>query len=352
MKRPKIFAWYLPQFHCIKENNEWWGKGFTDWVNVKKAKPLYIKHNQPRIPLNNNYYDLLDKKIIAWQAKIAKEHGVEGFCFYHYWFNGKLLLERPAEILLAEGDISINYFFSWANEPWTRAWDGYSKHVIMEQEYGGEMDWLNHFLYLLPFFNDKRYLKIDDKPVFVFYTSSKIDRCEEMMIYWNKLAKENGFKGIYFIETLKSFQKNPISSMTDMVAFLEPMYTIKYEYGWTKNIFSKLFRKIGKYEAAAYDYNKTWKKILLRDYSIYKKEIGYGAFVDWDNTPRKNKNATIIKGANPNLFGKFIKNLVRLAKKEDRSLIFINAWNEWAEGAYLEPDVNNEFEYLKRIKQL
>src|ERR1700733_12829635 len=138
----KIVALYLPQFHEIPENNEWWGNGFTEWVNTKNSKPLFKGHYQPREPLNDNYYNLLDANTIAWQASLAKSYGLYGFCFYHYWFDGKKLLEKPAEILLNNTGIDLNYCFSWANESWVRSWDGRGKDVLMQQNYGGSSDWL------------------------------------------------------------------------------------------------------------------------------------------------------------------------------------------------------------------
>lgn len=140
----KLIAFHLPQFHSIPENDEWWGKGFTEWVNTKKATASFSGHYQPREPLNDNYYDMLDYETRKWQADIAKKNGIYGFCYYHYWFNGKLLLEKPLEMLSNEKDIDMNYCFCWANEPWTRAWDGSEKEVIMPQEYGKEEEWESH----------------------------------------------------------------------------------------------------------------------------------------------------------------------------------------------------------------
>ena len=148
----KIIAFYLPQFHTIPENDSWWGKGFTDWINVKKARPLFHGHQQPKIPQGDNYYDLSSPETIRWQAQLANKYNIYGFCFYHYWFNGKLLLEKPAEMLLRHPDIPLRFCFSWANEPWARTWDGKSHQILINQEYGNEDDWVKHFDYLLPFF--------------------------------------------------------------------------------------------------------------------------------------------------------------------------------------------------------
>ena len=193
----KIITFYLPQFHEIPENNEWWGKGFTEWVNVKKAQPLYEGHEQPRVPLNENYYNLLDPNVQVWQAKIAKEYGVYGFCYYHYWFNGKLLLEKPMENMLKNRDIDIPFCVCWANEPWTRAWVGETK-VLIPQLYGEKREWKEHFDYLLPFFIDSRYICDDGKPLVVIYRPEVIECLNEMLDYWNELAIQEGFEGLTY----------------------------------------------------------------------------------------------------------------------------------------------------------
>lgn len=350
MNKTKILAWYLPQFHEIEENNKWWGKGFTDWVNVKSAKPLFKKHKQPRIPLNKNYYDLDNVNTLGEQFTLASKYGIDGFCMYHYWFKGKLLLEKPAEKLLANKAINFRYCFSWANEPWSRTWSGADSQILMPQEYGNEGDWHDHFNYLLQFFNDDRYIKINNKPIFVLYTSKNITNCKEMIDCWNSLALKNGFDGLYIIETLNSFQKESSIPQSEMIAFLEPMHTVKHDNNIVKKGILKVMRFFMLYKYIAHDYSSIWEKILSRDYNSYQKNIGFGAFVDWDNTPRKKGNATYFKGSTPNQFEDYLKKLKLLADNKENSIIFINAWNEWGEGAYLEPDELSKFAYLESIK--
>ena len=190
----KIIAFYLPQFHNIPENDEWWGDGFTEWTNVKKAKPLYEGHMQPRVPLGGNYYNLLDDNVKIWQADLAKKYGVYGFCYYHYWFNGKMLLEKPMEQMLANKEVDIPFCICWANEPWTKAWVGDERKLLIAQEYGQEEEWKQHFMYLLPFFKDERYITKNGKPLFVFYRPDIVPCMKEMIETWDKLAKENAFK--------------------------------------------------------------------------------------------------------------------------------------------------------------
>lgn len=347
----KIIAFYLPQFHQIKENDEWWGEGFTEWVNVKKSKPLFEGHNQPRIPLNNNYYNLLDIDTHKWQSELMKTYGVYGLCYYHYWFKGKQLLEQPIEILFNNKDIDTNYCISWANEPWTRSWDGKNKDIIMPQDYGDESDWIEHFNYLLKFFKDERYIKVDNKPLFVIYRTSSIDRCEEMIELWNKLAKENGLEGIYVVETLNSFQNKPCLDSSNSVIEFEPMFTLRHDMPIHTQSVRFINKKLEKLDR--FNYDQIWKRILNRK-SVYKgKEKFSGAFVDWDNSPRKGEKATVCLGSNVDSFKKNLKCLVNKCIDENNDrFIFINAWNEWAEGTYLEPDEKNRYGYLEAIKDV
>ena len=194
----KVIAWYLPQFHEIPENNEWWGTGFTEWVNVKKAKPLEEGHNQPRIPLNDRYYDLSDVSVQKWQIETAKKYGVYGFCMHHYWFDGKLLLEKPIEQYLKNKGLDFPFCICWANEHWTNRWIAGNEKILIEQKYGNKKEWKDHFEYLLPFFRDERYIRIDGKPFMVIYRPELIDCINEMLDYWQKLAKMSGLPGITF----------------------------------------------------------------------------------------------------------------------------------------------------------
>lgn len=343
----KIIAFYLPQFHRIPENDRWWGKGFTEWTNTKKAKPLFYGHYQPREPFNDNYYNLTHPVSRNWQAQIARDYGIYGFCYYHYWFKGKQLLETPINEVLRTGEPDFPFCFSWANEPWTRRWDGNERDVLMPQDYGDEEDWKEHFNYLLKFFQDKRYIRVEDKPVFLIYRPGSIPRCEEMLLYWNHLAQENGLSGIYFINTLNSF---PLYNSNGFDASLEfePSYTVVHSN--CGNI-RHIVKGYNKRRLSVIDYDVVWKCILNRTVENKGNKTFPGAFIDWDNSARLGYKGTIFTGANPLKFYEYFNEQIKRAiSYYDSEFLFINAWNEWAEGTYLEPDKRFGFQYLEAVK--
>ena len=355
-KEVKLIAFHLPQFHECKENNEWWGEGFTEWTNTKKALPLYDGHHQPREPLDNWYYDLTDIDDIVKQMKMAEEYGVYGFCFYHYWFQGRLLLNKPLEILRDYSGKKLPYCFCWANESWTRTWDG-SKEVLCEQTYGGEKEWEAHFLYLLSFFKDDFYIKKNNSPMLVLYRSKMIPDCDEMAAYWDRRCKEEGFSGIYIVEEVNCYQNETCMSASKGCLEFEPLYTMIY--GRTESDFEKYKKMSNDFNEGKdthnliYSYDMLWENIIQRQTEKTDgKEKFLGAFVDWDNTARKGKNGRIVLGTSVAKFEKYMRIQKEKAKKTGAEFIFINAWNEWAEGTYLEPDTKNKFAYLEVIKRL
>lgn len=370
----KVIAFYLPQFHNIPENDEWWGDGFTEWVNVKKSKPIYEGHVQPKVPLNNNYYNLLDDDVKIWQAEIAKKHGVYGFCYYHYWFNGKMLLEKPMEQMLANKSIDMPFCVSWANEPWTKAWVN-EKKVLIPQSYGGPKEWKEHFDYLLPFFQDDRYIKVDGKPLFVIYRPNVIPCMVDMIKEWKKLASDADLPGICFAyqQGELDWNKDQAAESFDYDIEFQPMYARFEMLSANKGMLSKIKaarRKIAAYvekhfgidllrvgaekmrkitKTSILSYDAIWNTILkmkpVRSNSIP------GAFVRWDNTPRYGKNAQIMRGETPEKFQSYLSRQIKNAKNKYHSdMIFMYAWNEWAEGGYLEPDEEYGYAYLEAIK--
>ena len=371
---PKLITFFLPQFHSIPENDEWWGKGFTEWTNVKKAVPLFDGHDQPRVPLHENYYTLTDDNVKKWQADLAKQYGVFGFCYYHYWFkDGKKLLEKPAEQMLSNKEIDIPFCFSWANENWSKNWDGGNREVIMPQEYGGKKEWEAHLQYLLPFFRDKRYITVDGRPLFIIYKPEQIVDIYQMARYFRKRAQEEGFPGICLAFQYPSYYSDMYyrGDIFDYRIAFEPVFSRDKQAqgtpGTDKRL--KLIRKLtGENLLSAYrktrqkmlgsswkkathlahlSYDEAWNTILHCEWT---DELLPGAFVDWDNTPR-NKNGVVYDGFTIESFEKYFHKLMLRAKQEKKPMIFINAWNEWAEGAFLEPDEKYKYRKLEAIKK-
>lgn len=337
----KLVAFYLPQFHEIEENNRAWGKGFTEWNNVKKAKPLYLGHNQPRVPLNNNYYNLLKKNTLKWQIDLARKYGVYGFCFYHYWFgNDKKVLEKPAEILLKNQDLDIPFCFAWANEPWTKTWHGASgeKEVLIEQHYGTEIDWKKHFEYFYDFFKDDRYIYIDGKPILLIYQINKIGCFNRMIEYWNKLAQERGIPGLFIIDMLTDDGKTSRNKRVSA--------TVDFEPGKTRR--ERIRNQKWEGFLGIPDYEEECLAMLERKHG--KNEYRC-QFVDYDDTPRRAGNGIAYKGSTPDIFGKYLQKAIELSQKEGNEIVFINAWNEWGEGNYLEPDTCNKYGYLQAVER-
>lgn len=351
----QFIAFHLPQYHTFPENDEWWGKGFTEWVNVKNAKAMFAGHNQPRVPLNDNYYNMLSIDTLSEQARLSKEYGIDGFCYYHYWFNGKKLMEKPVELLLNNKEIEQRFCFCWANEPWTRSWDGKNGCVLIEQNYGGEKEWEEHYQYLLPFFLDDRYIKVDNKPLLVIYRANTIEKYEQMILYLKKRAKESGLSGLYVIEERNYYQSKKESEVSDAMIYFEPMNTLQNGRSFLEKVAQRLksdfLNKKNKNAIRYYDYDKVWKR-LLKEFQKSGAEVLPGAFVDWDNTPRRKNEGMVFVNGNPEKFGKYFGQLMDIAVSKNRKFAFINAWNEWAEGTYLEPDEKYGFGYLEKIKHI
>lgn len=364
----KVIPMYLPQFHQIPENDEWWGEGFTEWINMKKAKPLFEGHYQPRIPLNENYYDLTNLETIKWQCKIAKENGIYGFCFYHYWFNGHLLLEKPMELLLEHSEIEINYCISWANENWTNGWVSKNNKILIGHDFDDEQDWIDHFNYLLPFFKDSRYIKEDGKPLMTIYVPHHIGKLKKMLDLWNTMAIENDFRGLKFIyQNVKShYDKTMDKSLFDYGIEFQPGFTIFSNLTkknqlltiWAPKISAWMQKNLGihlgisnmKDKVSISNYDETWTKIL--NYRPDREGMIPSAFVDWDNTPRHGKRGLVYVGATPEKFKKYFAQLIINARKFYKTdKLFVFAWNEWAEGGYLEPDEKFGYGYLNAIKE-
>ncbi|MCB6346977.1 hypothetical protein DWX10_27970 [Clostridium sp. AF18-27] len=361
--KPKIFALYLPQFYEMKENNEWWGKGYTDWTAVKNSKALYPGHYQPQIPLNENYYTLTDVEVLKTQAEMATQYAVDGFCIYHYWSCGKMLMEKPTELLLAHPEIDIEYFLSWANHDFKKTWFNGDGHFLRKQEYGGLDDIDSHYAYLARFFRDQRYTKINNKPVLKIYNIYLIPDFEHMMERWTELAKKDGFNGLYLIANksntgMKTIEMQNVKYV-DAVFVFEPL-----------NV-----RTNGSNEELLYTYKRRARTWILRQWNRFSKsqlpeKIDYATanemmlkrkpcgkqyyciFPGWDNTPRYGGKGIVISGSAPVLFKKYAMAFYQRSKKEGNEILFVNAWNEWGESAHLEPDQKFGFQYLEAIREV
>ena len=342
----RIFSLYLPQYHEIPENNEWWGKGFTEWTNVKKAKPLFKGHKQPIHPLNNNYYDLMEKDTVEGQTRIMKNYGLTGMIYYHYYFCGRKLLEKPAENLLRWKDIDQPFFFCWANHSWKKTWNG-SSELLVEQTYGNEKDWEDHFQYLLPFFRDIRYEKINNKPVFMLFDPNFSVK-QKIVSFFDRRCKDYGFRGVFIINTAFNNQDlKKINSNVEEIWYLrEPSTSTTLYIDSLQSIPHIIISRLGKIISSRY-VNKYNGDTLLRARIGFVSGYKYipGAFFGWDNTPRHGSRGEIIISPSKENFMKYMDSI------KDSEYVFINAWNEWCEGMMLEPTEENGYKYLEWIKE-
>ncbi len=371
--KPRIIALYLPQFHPIAENDEWWGKGFTEWTNVAKAKPLFRGHDQPRIPTDLGFYDLRLPEVREQQAQLAREAGIEGFCYYHYWFHGKQLLERPFNEVLASGAPSFPFCLCWANHDWTnKTWKrGKSlkkDSTIMKMEYSVE-DHIAHFNAVLPAFKDPRYIKVDGKPLFAVWAPRNIPEAKAFIDLWQKLAKENGLPGIHFVGQTDNAGKGLPGQQMDFYAtdkskeYYQSVLDLGYDavmssgfrratslYQGRLKMMWHIFRvKTAGSTASKMDYTK-----LMRDYYVEEDqwENVYPTLLpQWDRTPRAGEKSEILVNATPEKFLETIRQAKEMIKDKEpeHQILFLKAWNEWGEGDYVEPDLTYGHGWLDAI---
>lgn len=357
--KPRLIAFYLPQYHPIPENDEWWGKGFTEWTNVAKAKPLFKGHYQPHLPADLGFYDLRVPEVREQQAELAREAGIEGFCYWHYWFAGKQLLERPFNEVLASGKPDFPFCLAWANESWKGIWHGANGRTLIEQTYPGIEDYTRHFYEVLPAFQDPRYITIDKKPVFVIYKFHLVPDLENFISLWRELAKKSGLKGIYFIgirETDITAKPKCLDGwITDNLIFL--MKKVKSE---RKTLFSRAISRLLKArinlnkfagKPTTIDYKDVTSKPLL---SLDPEHDEFPmVFPSWDNTPRSGIMGDVLTDPLPELFQVQLHAAIEQVKgkSKEKQVVFLKSWNEWAEGNYLEPDQKFGKGYLDVIRK-
>jgi hypothetical protein len=355
MAAARVIALYLPQYHPIPENDEWWGKGFTEWTNVAKARPLFWGHQQPRLPADLGFYDLRVPEVREAQAQLARDCGIEGFCYWHYWFgNGRRILERPFTEVLERGAPDFPFCLAWANHSWTTIWRGDDRRTLIEQTYPGPDDERAHFDAVLPAFRDPRYICVDGKPVFGVFKPWEVPDADGFVSHWRRLAKDNGFPGLYFVAISNEFldqRLRPYDAITsnppfDFLAARKLRARIRMRiqsrnlqrdyFGAGLNKFLARFRL-----PARYDY----KDVVEAALTTMPNNPRYLPCVlpNWDNTPRSNVRGVVLENATPDLFKRYLMTAVQRVSDRPAAqrIIFLKSWNEWAEGNFVEP--GNEF---------
>jgi hypothetical protein len=362
--RARIIPYYLPQFHPIPENDEWWGRGFTEWTNVAKARPMFKGHYQPRLPADLGYYDLRVPEVREAQAEMARDHGIEGFCYYHYWFgNQNQLLERPLNEVISSSKPNFPFCLCWANESWTGIWFG-DDRTLIEQRYGGNEDNRRHFEYLLRAFEDSRYIKIDGKPVFQILTPANLPDAREMTDSLREYAHQYGLKGLYLIAGYRAPEGwNPEDSGFDGVVssrfssglesrrnFL-PRWLINRALHTRFLSDSEFLQKRLKRFYRVFDYEEVVEKLRIDKH--YDWDYFPVALPNWDNTPRSGLRGYVLTNSTPEKFKRHLAEAIDYVQgyEPDHRIVFVKSWNEWAEGNYLEPDARFGMGYLNAVKE-
>jgi len=338
MKMPKLITFYLPQFHPIPENDRWWGKGFTEWTNVTKATPLFEGHHQPHLPRDLGFYDLRVDKTRREQIKLAKKFGIDGFCYHYYWFSGKRLLNIPLDKMLNDTKSNMPFCLCWANENWTRKWDASEHEILIEQKYlkGDALDFIKS---LVPFLKDKRYIKIKKRPYIIVYRPQSIPNVNETLNVWRGYCRKIGLGEIHISAALTHGNRDYIKYGFDSGVEFPPhnlnIGTITHKISF----FNVFFGNVFSYSDIAENYlNRKYKDPL-----VFKT-----VFPSWDNTARTNNRALIILDAEPMNYELWLARTIKAIKNaKNNKLVFINAWNEWAEGCHLEPDNFYGSDWLK-----
>jgi lipopolysaccharide biosynthesis protein len=352
----RLIAFYLPQFHPIPENDLWWGKGFTEWTNVTRAKPRFPGHYQPHLPADLGFYDLRLAEARQAQADLACEYGIHGFCYYHYWFQGRRLLERPFEAVLDSGAPNFPFCLCWANEKWTRTWDGYSKELLIDQHYSVEDD-LRHIRWLARAFQDERYIRYQGKPLFLVYRASDLPDPRRTLAVWREEAHRLKIGDLFLcrVESHSQEKTNPDHLGFDGAVEFQPDWDLAGRplcRGTMWRILTKLRLSARGYQSEKVHSYASWVERSLR-----KSSADYLRFPcvtpGWDNSARRASGAFILNDSTPELFGYWLKEVIRRSQtcNSQEPMVFINGWNEWAEGNHLEPDLKYGRAYLEATRQ-
>jgi hypothetical protein len=350
-KKARLIAFYLPQFHPIPENDKWWGKGFTEWTNTAKAKPLFPGHYQPHIPADLGFYDLRVPETRIAQAEMARSYGIEAFCYYHYWFAGKRLLERPFSEVLKSGQPDFPFCLCWANQTWSGIWHGAANRILIEQRYPGIEDHQKHFEHLIEAFSDHRYVSVDGKPLLLIYWPQDIPQVKKLTDFWRELAGKAGLKGLYLVGYAwnRAFvpQENGFDgSITEKLPARRPIVSKRKPIKWIIRMIEVKLHK-----PTIYSYKSIMPKLLER--SSFERSDFPCVIPNWDNTPRSGENGLVLHGSTPELFRVHLRAAIGNVNTSlpERKIIFIKSWNEWAEGNHLEPDLKFGKGYLEVIKE-
>ena len=348
---PRLIAHYLPQFHPIPENDAWWGKGFTEWTNTAKARPLFRNHHQPHVPADLGFYDLRVPEAREAQAQLAKEYGIEAFCYYHYWFAGRRIIERPFNEVLRSGKPDFPFCLCWANQTWSGIWHGNPDRILIEQTYPGREDYRAHFEALLTAFRDRRYVTVDGKPLFLVFRPQQIPDPLGFTTYWRELADQAGLKGLHLVG-----MQNSGTRWRPQDDGFDAMSTTGFPGPGPKAFRSAplhwLIRKLrvaaGKPQIYYYqDVVRHLRPKLRPGITDYPTLLP-----NWDNTPRSGRNGRVLHDSTPELFRRHVRDVVAFVRDmpRERNLVFIKSWNEWAEGNHLEPDLKFGLEYLQVLR--
>jgi lipopolysaccharide biosynthesis protein len=371
----RLIAFYLPQFHPIPENDEWWGKGFTEWTNVTKAQPRFRGHYQPRLPADLGYYDLRVPEVREAQANMARNAGIEAFCYYHYWFAGKRLLERPWQEVVASGKPDFPFCLCWANQTWTGIWHGAPNRVLIEQTYPGAEDNRKHFEALRPAFLDARYERIDGRPIFVIYRPMDIPNVRDFISQWQQLARESGLPGIHFVAHLTNFETTwdfrsqgfdscvIVNTLKFVTLSMRQLLLARHGFGPKKEAPPGTFRGVlrhglwRRYRALLGRFNNVahyrHAQPFLLDGASTAPDVHPCITPNWDNTPRSGNRGVVLHEATPELFRLHLRQALCLVKDRvpEQRVLFVKSWNEWAEGNYLEPDQKFGHAYLDVVRE-
>ncbi|MBK5274147.1 MAG: glycoside hydrolase family 99-like domain-containing protein [Desulfuromonadales bacterium] len=346
----RAIAFYLPQFHPIPENDAWWGEGFTEWTNVRKAEPRFSGHYQPHVPGQLGYYDLRDPEVRQAQAELARAHGIHGFCYYHYWFGGKRLLETPVHEVLQTGKPDFPFCLCWANENWTRRWDGEEREVLMAQDHSHADD-LAHIESLFPAFRDERYIRVNGKPLFLVYKTNLLPDPKKTAEIWREAAHKAGIGEIYLVRVENYFQgydPSPMEIGFDAAAEFAPHWGC---FGEKVSDKIELFEEYRDCNPLIYDYDNIMLGMLGKpkpDYKLFR-----GVFPSWDNSARRLNDPVMFVNSSPEKYAFWLSQIARYTYQNfsgDEQFVFINAWNEWGEGCHLEPDGKYGLRHLEATR--